>query len=178
MKKEEWKTIAYNYPELSDYMVSSLGSILAKKREGTDGRIFKESIIKNRNRKAGTVLLTVQGKAKGFTVAQLVARTFLPNHSLEQDSVIHLDNDINNNRLSNLRWGTSAERYNVIRGIKGVVAKKDGKTRFFKTLSECSRKLGMPQSNISACLSDKSPRETAHGYSFERIYYRSSEDKK
>ena len=175
MEKEEWKTIAYNYPELSDYMVSSLGNILAKKREGTDGRIFKETIIKNRNRKAGTVLLTVQGKAKGFTVAQLVARTFMPNYSLEQDSVIHLDNDINNNKVSNLRWGTSAERYNFIRGIKGVVAKKDGKTRFFKTLSECSRKLGMPQSNISACLSDKSTRETAHGYSFERIYY---EDKK
>lgn len=166
--KEEWKTV--NQPELSDYMVSSLGRIWAKKREGKDGRMFKENLITNRDKKMDSVALTAQGQKKVYSVAKLVAKTFMPNYSLEQDSVIHIDNNVGNNKVSNLKWGTLPERYNAVRGIKGIIAKKDGKSKFYKTISACSRDLGIPQSNISACLSEKYTRETAHGYSFERIY--------
>lgn len=48
-----------------------------------------------------------------FDVGRLVAETFLPEHDPDACVVVHIDGDIYNNRLNNLRWATRKEVMNA-----------------------------------------------------------------
>ena len=53
--------------------------------------------------------LTRDGKPRGFLVHRLVAQAFLGSAPEGKPNVLHSDNAPDNNRVTNLRWGTQKE---------------------------------------------------------------------
>lgn len=91
---EQWKTI----PDFQNYQVSNLGCVR---------RNFR--ILDPCRNEYRYVSLSVKSKKTNKYVHRLVAELFLPNPD-NKKKVIHIDGDINNNRLDNLRWVTHQRR--------------------------------------------------------------------
>ncbi len=72
------------------------------------GRILKQEVIKNNHTNYRRVTLSDKGKTKRFAVHRLVAIAFIPNPKLKE-MVNHIDNNGENNLLSNLEWATHSE---------------------------------------------------------------------
>lgn len=87
---EEWKTI----PDFRNYQVSNLGRVRR-------GRRYLDP-CRNQYR---YVSLSVNSKKTNKYIHRLVAELFVPNFD-KKLKVVHIDNDINNNRLDNLRFVT------------------------------------------------------------------------
>ena len=94
---EQWKQIA-GYP---NYQVSNLGRVRSIAR--------KNSIIKQPRKHPTTGYLTTaiykNGKGTTFTIQRLVMEAFVGKRP-EGMQVRHLDGDPENNRLTNLTYGT------------------------------------------------------------------------
>lgn len=145
-------------PEAPDYYVSSDGGVYRK----SNGR--KVSVHQNIN---GTlrVRLTVDGAQKWFQVARVVLGSFVPmplktNYYTEEPVrcvVRHLDNDLSNCRLENLRWETRADvswRLSIPSDLQEVpvIAVNDG--LFFANSIEAAKHYGMrcnPTSVLRSC---------------------------
>eukprot|EP01041_Mallomonas_annulata_P003281 gene3281-6495_t len=115
MEVEYWTNIK-DYP---DYAVSTFGNVENMKT----GRILKAGIDTNGY---FTVVLYKNGKSKTHRVHQLVAQAFLDNFD-DKQNVDHIDNDRQNNNISNLRFATYVENSRNAKlsssntsGIKGV----------------------------------------------------------
>ena len=54
------------------------------------------------------VSLSEQGKVKKFTVHKIVSETFIPNPN-KWKHIIHKDNNLSNNSVSNLEWSKSMQ---------------------------------------------------------------------
>jgi len=96
---EEWKKI----DGYTDYEVSSLGRVRSLK-------YGKERILKPRKNSDGyfCIVTCVDGCEKSHRIHRLVACAFLPNLS-NYPQVDHIDRDITNNTVGNLRWVTQSE---------------------------------------------------------------------
>lgn len=76
---------------------------------------YKQDYLTEYNDKNGykkVVLMTTDkplGKGHRFSVHRLILSTFYPIQNLEQFTVDHIDGDIKNNNLENLRWTTMKE---------------------------------------------------------------------
>lgn len=53
--------------------------------------------------------IKVNGKSKAYYIHRLVAMAYLPNPKQGQKEVDHIDNDVTNNKVSNLRWVSPKE---------------------------------------------------------------------
>ena len=64
--------------------------------------------------KSGTpqVRLWKNGKSERFSIARLVANAFIPNPE-NKPEVKHLDGNANNNVVTNLKWSTHKELYEI-----------------------------------------------------------------
>ncbi len=106
---ERWVQIA-NFPS---HEVSSLGNVRGIKRKqactiwkGSDGHAFvnitqRKSRGEDEKRTSSKILARVY---------ELVTDAFLPSHQL--DAVVdHIDGDLSNNRLDNLTWNSSTEKW-------------------------------------------------------------------
>jgi len=91
---EEWKPIL-DYP---NYEISNLGNVRSK----------KTTLKPLRQGHYYYVILWKGGFPKNKTIHRLVAETFIPNPD-NKPEVDHIDRDIKNNCVSNLRWVTSSE---------------------------------------------------------------------
>ena len=119
--EENWKDIP-NYIGL--YQVSNLGKVKALSRILTGHRQNKfrpEKFLKPEKIKSGYLRasLSKNGNTKSFLIHQLVAITFL-NHVINGHNIVvdHIDNNKENNRLSNLQLLTNRE--NVNKNPKGI----------------------------------------------------------
>lgn len=95
------------------YQVSSMGRIRSLNRLTADGRKVKGRIkkLKRNNRGYVTVSLWKDNKESTRLVHRLVAESFILNEScLEQ--VNHIDEDKNNNAVSNLEWCSNGYNFN------------------------------------------------------------------
>lgn len=104
--KEIWKDIV-GYEGL--YQVSNMGRV---KSLGNDGA-RKEKILKPITNGQGYLLVCLckDGKTKNFRIHRLVALHFIPNPN-NLPTVNHLDEDKNNNCVTNLEWCSSEYNHN------------------------------------------------------------------
>lgn len=91
-----WKSVIYNGTE-TNYAVSELGEIINNKT--------KKPIKIN----SGNVQLSINKKSKTFSLGRLVAEAFIPKDTEEQTLVVRIDNNPNNNKVSNLKWITDRD---------------------------------------------------------------------
>lgn len=99
------------------YLVSDHGRVYSKAREvrnrwGTStprpGRLLKQDRIGNPKRRYFSVVLTNRGKRQSIRVHHLVLLAFVGPQP-EGKQGLHWDDDLSNNHVSNLRWGTPSE---------------------------------------------------------------------
>lgn len=94
---EEWKYVK-GYTGL--YSVSNYGNV----QSHITGKILKPAI----NHKGYLIVqLCLNGHRKNKRIHRLVAEAFLPNTEGFPE-VDHIDNDVKNNRVDNLRWATGS----------------------------------------------------------------------
>lgn len=127
--KEIWKDI----PEYEGlYQVSNLGRIKSLPRYKTlySKKVFIKGCIRKFGRdKDGYYIIPLNknGIKKMYRVHRIVAEVFIPN--IHNKPVIdHIDCDITNNNVNNLRWVTVKENNNYI--IENGHAKRDELGRF------------------------------------------------
>lgn len=96
---EQWKPIE----GYSDYEVSSAGRVRSLK-------YGKERILKPRKNSDGyfCIVTCMNGREASHRIHRLVATAFLPNPN-NYPQVDHIDRDITNNCMENLRWVTQSE---------------------------------------------------------------------
>ena len=139
----EKRKIIKDFPK---YEVSDLGNIYKLKT----GYLMKQFYI---NKQMYVTLHNDECK-KSFQVARLVADSFIK-HSSEEYSIKHKDNDIHNNKASNLdlvkRNNTILKRLSSISKNKDTVLelrKGDKLIGAYDNVTELGRKIGIKQSNV------------------------------
>lgn len=93
------------------YMVSDTGKIMSLPRTIKTSRgyrtISKKRILKCSKLRNGTKVIRLvdkDGNKKNYTVAQVVARTFIENDDSKRTFVRHIDGKEGNNNVKNLKW--------------------------------------------------------------------------
>lgn len=179
MNKEIWKDIK-DYEGL--YQVSNLGKVRSldhiRKNEKyenqkclTKGRMLKPAIQKESG--YAFVVLSKNGKTKGFRVHRLVAETFIQN-PYNYRCVNHKDENKQNNNVNNLEF--CSHKYNNNYGTKPKrISKANSKSviqydkeynfiKIWESITEAEKYLKKKRAgvNISACC--KLKHKTAYGY--------------
>jgi len=173
MTKEEWKDIK-DYEGL--YQVSNLGRIKSLgryKNNWSKKQWVEERILKQRLANTGyyMVVLSKNGKVKGFLVHRLVAETFIPNPE-NKPQVNHKDENKLNNHIENLEfctrkyncnYGTKMERQKEKLG-KSVIQYDRNMTciNIYSSITKASQTTKINLGNIAKCC--KNERKTAGGY--------------
>ena len=127
MQKEIWKPID-GFEGL--YEVSNLGRIKILQKTRSDGKVYKEKLMKiSTNGSYCEVSLHKEGKASHHLVHRLVAKAFIPNpEGLPQ--VNHIDENKTNNCVENLEWCTA--KYNSNYGTRAKRLRAIAQEKSFK----------------------------------------------
>ena len=107
--KEVWKDIK-GYKDL--YQVSNFGQVKSLDRKKRNGVFISGRLMKLSSDRYGykyVELANIDGKRKKEKVHRLVALAFIPNLS-NKPTVNHLDEDKENNCVTNLEWATHLEQ--------------------------------------------------------------------
>ena len=157
MDDEQWR----EWPQDPRIMVSNKGNVVSYKR----GVGYPLKVCHNNHGAYQMVGAGHNGRPQ--YVHRMVAETWIdnPNHYPE---VNHINGDKTDNRAENLEWVTHSQniRHAYRTGLKKTTPIRIIETgETFESQHECARRLGVPQGNISACLSGR--RSTCRGYHFE-----------
>lgn len=119
-----WKAIN-GYEGL--YEVSNTGQVRSLDRIDCAGRRLKGKILNQiKTRGYYTVTLCKDGKPKQVRVNRLVLMTFCPIENPDDYDCDHIDFDITNNQIENLRWLTKSENSQRTRKVKPVKCVETG----------------------------------------------------
>ncbi len=99
--KEEWRFIE----GFSKYLISSLGNIISLNYHSTGRSEFRKPYYRNGYLH---IELSKNNKSYKFSIARLVAKTFIPNPE-NKPCVNHKDTNRLNNNINNLEWVTHSE---------------------------------------------------------------------
>lgn len=168
ISKEVWKDVVGHEGE---YQVSSLGRVKSFVRY-PEGVILVNQVMPN-----GYVRARLRGKAE--YIHRLVAKAFIPNPE-NKPQVNHIDEDKENNILSNLEWSTVKDNLNhgnrnkkMAATLSKVNSRKvrsicelTGEVSEYNSIKEASAK-GFNRGNISLCCNGK--RRYHKGFRWEFI---------
>ena len=156
---EEWKQIVYNDEVFEDYEVSTKGNVRSLNYMKTG----KTKNIKFHKDKQGYLFVELWKDKKLYIckVHRLVAFAFIPNPN-NYDTVDHIDRNVKNNCVENLRW--LPKKNNVPKG-KRIRCIETGQE--FDSIGQASREMNLQASGISRVLS-KFIKQTG-GFTFEYI---------
>ncbi len=90
------------------YQVNTKGEVKSTPLDGKPTRLLKQEKITRNHTSYRRVSFSKKGKVIRFQVHRLVAQTFLPNPE-SKPHINHIDNNGENNNLSNLEWSTHKE---------------------------------------------------------------------
>ncbi|WP_278941170.1 NUMOD4 motif-containing HNH endonuclease [Anaerotruncus colihominis] len=174
----EWRPIRHN----PDYSVSNTGQVRSETRivtmkNGRQKTIFQR-ILKPRKCGAGYLQVDL-GPLHGFYIHRLVAEEFIGDGPPGWE-VNHIDEDKQNNTVSNLEWvphiknvmhGTRNKRLSdgALRRAKTVVAKKNGEIVMrFPSIHE-ARRHGFNRRGIQLCYNGSLRHYKGYEWSFEEV---------
>lgn len=167
------------------YMVSDTGKIMSLPRTIKTSRgyrtISKKRILKCSKLRNGTKVIRLvdkDGNKKNYTVARIVARTFIENDDPKRTFVRHIDGKEGNN-VKNLKWdypGRAASTDYRFKRRKKSKNRNTGPIQAFKnnvfcgefqTATEAARHFGF-KNTVGICLCLKGKQRTAGGMEWKR----------
>ena len=161
------------------YQVSNLGRVKSLARVNSLGRRVNEKILRPQKNGLGYlfVYLCKGGSRKMYTVHRLVLMTFSPVADSHELQVNHIDENKENNHLSNLEWTTHKDNQNHGTRNKRISEKKSipiaqltlgGKlVNVWKSSHDAEREGGYNQGNIINCCKGKL--KTHKGYRWQYL---------
>ncbi len=177
MNNEVWKQIE---GFSGFYQVSNYGRVKSIDRITRNGRhkkaLLKGKLLKQNKFRNGYLFVGLHdnGFFKTCRVHRIVATTFIPNPK-GYSEVNHKNGIKTDNRACNLEWCTRKgnmehAKANGLTQEKGVIQyKQQNPISVYKSLTEASKITGIPQSNISNCISGKL--KTTGGFSWKAVNY-------
>jgi len=116
IENEIWKSVN----DFEQYSVSNMGRIRVENRIRKCGSIFQGRVLSPNE--SNNICLCKEGKRHWFKLPQLIMKAFVGNPPKGKELVRHLDDDITNNSLTNLAWGSHKDNSaDAIRnGIIGI----------------------------------------------------------
>ena len=157
------------------YQVSNLGRVKSLYQQNQYGIYYKETILKPSLHKQGYLKVTLSNRQskKICFIHRMVAQVFLPNPD-NLPEVNHIDEDKQNNCVSNLEWctakynsnyGTKIERHRKLISKPIIQTTLDGAfIRKIDSASEAEKEFGYKSSYISLVCHNR--RNSAYGYKF------------
>ena len=142
---EEFKTITRPDGDYENYQVSNLGNIL---------NVKKNRLMTPVNNNSG-YKIKLQGNT--FLIHRLVALAFLPNPN-NYDVVTHLDNNLKNNNVNNLKWIDKKEN------LKNIPQEKRKETglKIQEKLTKTKQNNTYMETEINKLISIKSKAKNIH----------------
>lgn len=134
-----------------------------------------EKTLKQKHNNAGYLVLQVtkdNNKSTTITVSRLVALTWLPNNNInELTDVDHIDEDLDDNCVDNLRWLSHPDnlRRRAVKGGKHAVTAIElttGKKTEYSSISAAAVALGISYSTIRGIANGTYSLPDAGGYYF------------
>lgn len=166
---EEWKEIL----GYSSYYISNMGRV--KKYIKTYDKYVLLSL--NINSRTGRVYIKIEGK--GLQVSRLVGFAFLDGYSEEKNTIEHIDNDVTNNKASNLMWVSMGDNnklaYKKGKAKSKAFTKRRGKWKKiilddkyeFKTIVALAKFLGKSETQINRYINGET---NCSDHTFKFIY--------
>lgn len=113
------------------------------------------------------VALCKHSKYKCFFVHRLVAQAYIPNPE-NKPTVDHIDANIRNNSVNNLRWATHHEQMENInlkkKRIKPIICIETG--IIYNGITDAHKRLGLNLGHLSECVNGK--RQTCGNFHWRR----------
>lgn len=128
-------------PGFTDYACDIGGNVWSFKT--TKGLPIPHKITPRIRLGYGRIALLTEGKPKYYDVHRLMALTFLGEPPTPKSRVLHWDDDRQNNRLNNLRWGSHAENLEDARRNGRSLAKPNRKLSADQVREIRTRKLSI-----------------------------------
>ena len=166
--KEEFRDI----PNFEGYQVSNFGTVISFKQSK------KGRLLKPQKDRYGYIYYNLCGKKK-MKAHRLVMMAFCPCEDMYTLQVSHLDDNKENNCLSNLCWATAKENDNW--GSRNEKISKNRKNKagkqvlcietgvIYPTIAEAARQTGISASLIQKVCSGKTKNKTAGGFHWQYI---------
>jgi len=107
---EEFKKIELDDKLQFNYAISNLGRLISYTNKFEDGRVVKGSLTEGFRMFRYKIRRNGKINYKHKFIYKLVAEHFLPPPAKEQEYIIHLDHNLSNDNVKNLKWVTREEK--------------------------------------------------------------------
>ena len=114
-------------------------------------------------------------KGRNFLLHILVASLFVPGRTDEKNQVNHIDENIENNKASNLEWLSQSENishsiYRQFKEVEQIDIKTKQVLNIFKSRADAAEAMSGKRNSSPICKATKKPlKTTAYGYYWKDV---------